>query len=187
MGLVAGMNTMLPTNSNIHNDILRQNNYRYEQLLDCIVSLRTCSPEMTLRLVELIGEYAWSFHSGRFADGAIENRGLEVASEVEHCERRQWRSWSLPTLALTQNSQRHLLHIATSVWNNGGLTRTIFNWIKTDTGRRSQQVSGTSSTTFLQHSGLARTGDRDQWGTGHRLPSSSTPHDEGGLASTVDT
>jgi glycosyltransferase involved in cell wall biosynthesis len=114
-------------------DLLQLNSRHYDRLLAFASSLGPCAPETRLRVLEVLSEYASLFHSGRYADGALDDRGLEVARELNGTNTLKERLGpSRELFRRTRTAKRQILHVAEGVWNNGGLTRTIYHWIKMD-------------------------------------------------------
>lgn len=111
--------------------LLHANSSSYQHLLDRIESPRQ-APETskTIDGVAAAAVFACSFHTGRFADGALENLLLEigrakesVASSVHERER-------------ASRAPLRILHVATHVLGVGGHTRMLHRWIAEDHGNR---------------------------------------------------
>jgi hypothetical protein len=120
---------------------LLANHHHYQSLvahLHRIDFLRSAqSAETGLNCVELIARFASSFHCGHFADGAVENVGLQIGGRLESlCSE----PGPLPTRPLTGDGRRHVLHVASATKDVGGPTRTILNWIINDAGARHSLV-----------------------------------------------
>ncbi len=73
--------------------------------------------------------FAMVFHPGRFADGAIENRALEIGNGLrsEGAGRRSQRLAGGIT-----GGRRRVLHVATHVAGVGGHTRMLYHWVRSD-------------------------------------------------------
>lgn len=86
------------------------------------------NPDATLAQLELAARSATRFHSGRFADGLLENILLEMGRELstERGDLLDDRS-CLPT-----STKRRILHVVSAVLGIGGHTRTIQHWIEHD-------------------------------------------------------
>jgi len=94
--------------------------------------------EAQLAWLQFIGEFAWWNHPGRYADGALENIAVEAGQMLDSLipPTMQARAHREIKAKPTQPVQRHLLHVATTLYHIGGHTRLILNWAKTDTSSR---------------------------------------------------
>lgn len=112
--------------------ILRANSNTYQHLLDRIVGPRGARSERataeTLEAVVAAAEFASRFHTGRFSDGALENRLLQIGRS-QHLSAR-------PVRQRSAQAPLHVLHVATSVLSVGGHTRMMHRWIAEDHGNR---------------------------------------------------
>jgi glycosyltransferase involved in cell wall biosynthesis len=104
----------------------------YEWLLKGIDRRRPAAadPESVLRAIASTAHFAATFHAGRFADGAIENRAFEFGSELTRDQ-----SPSVPqmTVARGRPGRRRVLHVTSHVRGIGGHTRMIHHWVQSDT------------------------------------------------------
>jgi len=78
-----------------------------------------------LARIERAAAFAAWFHSGRFADGAIENPALEIGHRLDVSS-----AASTPI----QRGRRRILHVTTRLLAIGGHSRMILNWVLADTG-----------------------------------------------------
>src|SRR5262245_53346407 len=104
---------------------LRRNDAAYAEMLRLLGRLRGRNPDAALALGERVAEFAESCHTGRFADGALENLGLEAGARLGGCAR-----------CGSAADRRRVLHLATAVLGVGGHTRTIHNWVRSDPSSR---------------------------------------------------
>ena len=112
---------------------LEINNLVYRSIISNFINFSHFHPETSLASIQLVAEFAENHHPGCFADGAIENRALELGSDLE----RHHRDVTPLDIDLTgseirQSAARTILHIATSVIAIAGHTRTIRNWVEND-------------------------------------------------------
>jgi hypothetical protein len=115
--------------------LLRQGKEIYEQLADHTAGLYKAGShaEIVLSWIETTATFAWHFHSGRFADGELENIALEIGENLEKLVTEQ--ALPPPTGPATpraNDSRRKILHVLTSAHNIGGHTRLVYNWIKNE-------------------------------------------------------
>ena len=77
--------------------------------------------------------FAMVFHPGRFADGAIENRALEIGNGLRSAAagQRSQRQRNEVT-----GGRRRVLHVATHVAGVGGHTRMLYHWVRSDLSSR---------------------------------------------------
>jgi glycosyltransferase involved in cell wall biosynthesis len=112
---------------------LEINNYFYNRIIFDFFKSCHFHPETSLASIQLIAEFAHAHHPGRFADGAIENRALEIGADLERHRRNVAPlDIDLAGSEIRQTAARMILHIATAVKAIGGHTRTIQNWVKND-------------------------------------------------------
>jgi glycosyltransferase involved in cell wall biosynthesis len=116
---------------------LHANHQTYEslvkkaQLLDC-----RSHAEAALEQVSFAAMFAAKFHSGRFADGAIENLALDIGVRLHE---------EVPANDSTVSGDhgdghRRILHVASSVQGVGGHTRTLHYWVQNDQSSRHSLV-----------------------------------------------
>jgi glycosyltransferase involved in cell wall biosynthesis len=110
--------------------ILNKNNYLYEKLVKVgRAYFDKGDHEKALKWLRIALFLALEGHTGRFSDGRIENAILEIGKQLGN--------YSLPAELnadkndFRKNSNRKkVLHVATAVFEIGGHTRLIRNWIK---------------------------------------------------------
>lgn len=108
--------------------LLRSNDEAYLALLDrviCIDAART--PERAAQAVESAARLASSFHTGRFADGRLEEVTRRIGEGLRSLAPTQ-----PPRLPPIAAGRRRILHVATAVQEVGGLTRMLERWIAAD-------------------------------------------------------
>ncbi len=107
----------------------------YEAIAAQILKLsRKHESERLLEWVELAAQFSWMAHPGRYADGRLENPAFQIGTRLET---------HLPTSPLATRATSHekltidrrrVLHVATTVYDTGGHSRLIKNWIENDEG-----------------------------------------------------
>ena len=108
-------------------------NHHYESLFDKLLLLRAhASREAVLSWIEVMANFAAMTHSGRFADGAIENIALEIGCDLQSYRGRECKATSLIDAGSLKMTRRRILHVVTVATIIGGHTRTIVNWIRKD-------------------------------------------------------
>jgi glycosyltransferase involved in cell wall biosynthesis len=85
--------------------------------------------EAVLRSVGKAASFAINFHSGRFADGAIENLALEIGAQLPDLLAQDG---GIPPPIARKKSHRRVLHVTTSAVEIGGHTRMIYHWVRND-------------------------------------------------------
>lgn len=117
---------------------LRLNSEVYERLVAGIhaMDLRKDTEEV-LRSVAFAAHFACEHHSGRFADGMIENILLEIGSRLDNGA--HGGEGRLHTVG-RPDSRRRILHVATMVFGIGGHTRTLYHWVRNDRESRHSLV-----------------------------------------------
>lgn len=110
---------------------LRRWAYAYEALVARVLKLDAQGDdEVTLRWLALAASIAWAAHPGRFADERLEAVGLRAGQRLRPLAAAPGsRSGSG---ILTARAPRRVLHVATTIYDIGGHTRLIENWIKKD-------------------------------------------------------
>jgi glycosyltransferase involved in cell wall biosynthesis len=120
------------SNSGTRN-VLEMVNTVYESMVGLLGRMNpNRDPEGVLQCVRKAALFAWDWHPGRYADGALENVALKIGADLErHCGTRilGTRGPDMPP----RTRERHVLHVATSLRAVGGHTRLIINWVRTDT------------------------------------------------------
>jgi glycosyltransferase involved in cell wall biosynthesis len=109
---------------------LQANSDAYEWLISKIDSLGAMNDrEAVLRQVVSTAHFAGVCHPGRFADGSIENIGLQIGSSLT-----SGRSGAphLPQSSVRENSRRRILHVAGFVVGVGGHSRMLYHWLRND-------------------------------------------------------
>jgi hypothetical protein len=94
---------------------------------------RTKDPERVLRWVQLAAQFGWTMHPGYYADGRIENPALEIGQRLELLLPQMPRGERDMPMERTRTEQQRILHVATTVYETGGHTRLIRNWVENDT------------------------------------------------------
>ncbi len=100
---------------------LRRNDAHYRALASQLLDGRR-DDETTAWCVAHLAEFCQFYHTGRFADGRLENLLLQIGRR-------------LPSQG-GQKALRGVLHVTTSVQSVGGHTRTIKHWIESDPSTR---------------------------------------------------
>jgi len=89
--------------------------------------------EIVLKWIEFAADFAQNSHTGRFADGRLENIALEIGRKLEYLYPKEKAVATIPDIPhFNKLTKRHVLHIATTVNKIGGHTRLINNWIQND-------------------------------------------------------
>jgi hypothetical protein len=92
-------------------------------------------PEAVLREIVRAADFAVQFHTGRFADGAIENIAFAIGRGLSSQS-------VLPVQIIAVGSpdsgdrRRHVLHVTTRVFGIGGHTRMLRHWALSDASSR---------------------------------------------------
>ena len=110
--------------------ILVANSHAYEWLASRMHALRQGGGgEAVMHGIEAAASFAVKFHSGRFADGAIENVALELGSALDGGAT----TTTTPSFpACPRRSRRRVLHVTSGVHGIGGLTRMLYHWVRND-------------------------------------------------------
>lgn len=115
-------------------------------------------PDPVLKEVALAALVASEFHTGRFADGAIENALFAIGAALDKPDNNKERQ----ALKVVRTKRRRVLHVATQVTRIGGLTRTMGYWVSRDkssqhslviTDQRQEQIPSWLSTIFHESGG----------------------------------
>jgi glycosyltransferase involved in cell wall biosynthesis len=112
---------------------LHANDVAYSHLVRRVVSQDAGrSPDTVLDAIAAAANFASSFHPGRFSDGTLENRVLEIGRSEQFVatqvpEPRHRRAAETPL---------RVLHVATRVLSVGGHSRMIHRWISEDRDNR---------------------------------------------------
>jgi glycosyltransferase involved in cell wall biosynthesis len=122
-------------------EFMRDNDRAYRAAIDVLRRLAQRSPEATLWAAQAISEFLQERHTGRFADGAIENVVLSIGWSLDRAR------VALPRRADVR--RRHVLHVATAMLPVGGHSRTIRNWIVNDPQSRHSLVITSQGTSEL--------------------------------------
>jgi len=109
---------------------LLANSEAYEWLVQKISLMdKRSNAEAVLSYLKKAASFAISYHSGRFADGAIENLALEIGERLpDHLTHNEN---VLPTVTQKVNN-RQVMHVTTRVLEIGGHTRMMYHWILND-------------------------------------------------------
>jgi len=106
---------------------LAANSDAYEWLLGEIGMRSNLSkPETVLRKIEAAAQFAATSHTGRFADGAIENLALHIGAELKEPAE------SDGDEPVEPDNVRRVLHYIDRVSSIGGHTRTLMHWARED-------------------------------------------------------
>lgn len=113
-----------------HEGFLRANSNAYEWLVEKTqaMALRNESEQLLDRVVSA-AQFALKFHSGRFADGAIENLAFRIGAELDG-KVANYGSFELPLVRKVFS--RRILHVASHVLGVGGHTRMLCHWVGSD-------------------------------------------------------
>ena len=84
--------------------------------------------DAVLRVMGRAASFACWFHTGRFADGGLENAGFEIGANLD---RDPAHAQDAPVTA-SPGDRRRVLHVATAVQGIGGHTRMIDHWVRND-------------------------------------------------------
>ncbi|MEJ0084596.1 MAG: hypothetical protein WDO72_02835 [Pseudomonadota bacterium] len=120
---------------------------QYDALLEASGEIRAHgNPEAILDWVKTVAAFAAMHHPGRFADGALENLALEVGRQLDRTASPPlWLESLVAQRARSAPAKRRVLHVATTMLNIGGHTRTILNWIRKDPGSEHSLVTTSSA------------------------------------------
>lgn len=111
-------------------DFLRVNSESYEWLVGKIRTMdRHNRAEEVLHLVEKAARFAAIYHTGRFADGAIENVALEIGADLDRLTAGTEESM-IPIVH--KDGRRRILHVTFNVRGVGGHTRLMHHWARND-------------------------------------------------------
>jgi glycosyltransferase involved in cell wall biosynthesis len=109
---------------------LQVNSESYEWLAGKIQTLdRHKEAEEILRCIEKAARFAAMYHTGRFADGTIENAALEIGADLDKLAAGTGYLW-LPTVS--KDGRRRVLHVTFNVREVGGHTRLMHHWVRND-------------------------------------------------------
>jgi hypothetical protein len=116
------------------NTALKTNNEIYERMRACLATLDPIRhPLPTIRLARTLANFASFNHSGRFCDGAIDNRLLRIGEQLngavstDACD-----AFKLVGVDNCDDGRRKVLHLTTSIHRSGGVSPSIVNWILND-------------------------------------------------------
>ncbi|NOR79936.1 MAG: glycosyltransferase [Methyloprofundus sp.] len=128
--MITPMGTPLQATLTGQDDLLHANNDAYEYLVGKILATdRSTCVEAILRNIEKAAQFAVESHTGRFADGAIENVALQIGVELDTAVAGKNQDFILPP---THHESRHILHVTTTVYEVGGHTRMLCHWVRKD-------------------------------------------------------
>ena len=114
-------------------DFVRANSDIYEWLVKRALSVsRENQMGEMLSRVKSAANFAATFHTGRFADGAIENLAHQAGLELPE----RAGTNAIASSARNKGDLRRVLHVASHVVGIGGHTRMIYNWVRNDTTSR---------------------------------------------------
>lgn len=107
---------------------LLANNREYECLLAQLSTKNGArDPESILRRVSVAAALAAEFHTGRFADGAIENIATWIGKTL-----RPVLAHNLDVATIRNDGRRRILHVASHVRGIGGHSRILYQWVRND-------------------------------------------------------
>ncbi len=112
------MDEFLAANSDAYEWLVREINARGDPQ----------DPETTLRRIEAAAQFAATSHTGRFADGAIENLALDIGGRLEKAAQRD--------VVPTSGERRRVLHYIDRAQSVGGHTRFLAHWVREDSRSR---------------------------------------------------
>lgn len=116
-------------------DGLSKRNAVYEGLVKLVeAQSKKGNPEKTLTLIRFTAQFAVSFHTGRYADGSIENIALEIGRNLDQFNLQKMSSQASFDPSINNSLGKQILHVATTIYATGGHTRLIENWIKNHPG-----------------------------------------------------
>ena len=120
----------------MNESFLKRCNRIYEALVEHIVNLKKKEDaETVLTWIQMVADFCWRNHTGRYADGRIENIAFEIGEDLEKTLTQTPLEFSNLKLSKPdKDNRRRILHIATTVYKIGGHTRLISAWIKNDPG-----------------------------------------------------
>ena len=113
---------------------ISMNNSTYVYFYYNVLELKNTVGMQALELICIrqAAQFASTHHTGRFADGGIENIALGLGVDLDA----RWPATGdgppYRTARAEPASGRRILHVATQVLDTGGHTRTIKNWIRHD-------------------------------------------------------
>lgn len=106
--------------------VLQRSVFAHEALVAHVLRIEARrDDETTLRWLSFVASAAWSVHPGRFMDERLEAVALRIGQRLGACRTSPERRRAGP---------RRVLHVATSVYEVGGHTRLIENWVSKDKG-----------------------------------------------------
>jgi hypothetical protein len=101
----------------------------YDCWVEVCNSFRSPNVTANLRSIAELAEFAARCHAGRFADGVLDNALLDLGANLPDTKSGSARRWA-------STGSRGVVHVATVVFPVGGHTRTIKNWVLSDTDTR---------------------------------------------------
>lgn len=112
---------------------LRKNSRFYERVVAHALRLDgSGDDEKALRWISLAAEIAWAAHPGRLSDERLEAMAVRIGQRLDVPRSTHASTDRGP--ALGGGHDRHVLHVATTVFGTGGHTRLLENWVKIDDG-----------------------------------------------------
>jgi hypothetical protein len=117
----------------MQSDLLRKSNGIYEALVGHILRLEAeRNIEATLQWVQSAAAFCCRFHSGRYFDGRIENIAFDAGKNLDRLMNQKKIASAFQPAKLQRSKRRHVLHVATAVYETGGHTRLMGRWIRND-------------------------------------------------------
>lgn len=106
---------------------LAANDFAYRELRREVDRLRARADPKLLSFIEGMARFAWEFHPGRLADGALENPLLAIGRAMADDA-----SASMEEVPLEPSAQSRTLHVASEVYATGGHSRILAKWVQRD-------------------------------------------------------
>lgn len=111
-------------------ETLKRNNLIYEILLKTVFqNFQKQNYEETLKWASAAAQSASYHHIGRFSDARLETVVLEVGEKLDLLSLNQNASDPVIKFTKVNSSRKQVLHIVTTVYEVGGHTRLIKNWV----------------------------------------------------------
>lgn len=129
--LVAATGLAEPADTN--SQVLHWYSQCYEQLRILCALPRPMREDALLRCVETAALYASGHHPGRLFDGTIENIALEIGKHLDRNTVAEARAYLRQRrLRQGRSDTYRVFHVSPGMWQIGGHTRTLRNWITLD-------------------------------------------------------
>ena len=115
-------------NDKTANELIGNADRVYVAIYKSIAEQRSLSAESRLNVLSAIADFARYHHTGRFFDGRIE----QCAMTCESCVPLQSDSEDAGAPRSGPCGKRRVLHVASTIYSLGGVSREIANWIQND-------------------------------------------------------